>query len=357
MFRHGLASRTRGWRVVTVAGAVIAVLGTSMATAVAQPAAPASRIRTTSVVSLTRPASKLDRSGVKPAQASVSFVGSWPPGSAATTCHFVDLIGARGSGEPAGGQFHGLGAPVNKMISVVQSQLKNNGYSYSTFAVNYPALSVTVLKPNSAQIFAWETAMMNPAGAAQALVDYFNHQVKRYLGSISQGVSATVAKAKSLHRSCGTTLLVFAGYSQGAMVVHQALLKLLGSVTTCVKGALLLADGNRVSKTKAMEYGTSLARGEGIETWIKQTAKVGPTPHDIPRYVVGNTANICNKSDFVCDFNFFTGIHWSRGFKVHTSYAVEKNGRFTYQPVLSSAADAVGGNVVLDLIHHGQGCS
>jgi hypothetical protein len=243
------------------------------------------------------------------------------------------------------------------MISVVQDQLKNNGFSYSTFAVNYSALSVTVLKPTSGEIHAWEAAMLDPFGAATALVDYFNGQVKKYLGSISQGVSAAVAKAKSLHRSCGTTLLVFAGYSQGAMVVHQALLKLAGSVTTCVKGALLLADGNRVSKTKAMEYGTSLARGEGIETWIKQTAKVGPTSHDIPRYVVGNTANICNKSDFVCDFNFFTGIHWSRGFRVHTSYAVEKNGQFTYQPILSSAANAVGGNVVLDLIHHGQGCS
>jgi predicted esterase len=357
MFGHGLSSRRCGWRVVTVAGAIIAVLGTSMATAVAQPTAPASRIRTTSVVSLTSPTGKLDGSGVKPAQASVSLVGSWPSGSAVTTCHFVDLIGARGSGEPADGEFHGLGAPVNKMISVVQSQLKKNGFSYSTFAVNYPALSVTVLKPNSAQIFAWETAMMDPVGAANALRDYFNHQVKRYLASISQGVSATVAKAKSLHHSCPITLLVFAGYSQGAMVVHQALLKLSGSVTTCIKGALLLADGNRVSKTKAMEYGTSLARGEGIETWIKQTAKVGPTPHDIPGYVVGNSANICNQSDFVCDFNFFTGIHWTRGFKVHTSYAVEKNGKFTYQPILSRAANAVGGNVVLVLIHHGQGCS
>jgi hypothetical protein len=352
MFRPGLGGR----RVVIVAGAVITLLGTGTAAAAAQQAAPASSIRTGRAAGLASPPVRLEGPGVKPGQASVTRVGAWPSGPAAV-CHFVDLVGVRGSGEPAGGEFHGLGAPVNKMISVVQGQLKKYGYSYSTYAVNYPALSVDVLKPSKAQIAAWQTAMIDPMGAALALFEYYNHQVKKYLGSISAGVSATVAKAKSLHRACATTLLVFAGYSQGAMVVHQSLLKLSGSVTTCVKGALLLADGNRVANTKAMEYGTSLASAEGIQTWIKQRAMVGPQPRDIPSFVVGNTANICNRSDFVCDFNFFTGIHWSRGFKVHTSYAVSKNGKYTYEPVLSAAANAVGGNVAYILMDHGDNCS
>jgi len=140
-------------------------------------------------------------------------------------------------------------------------------------------------------------------------------------------------------------------------VIHQALLKLSGSVTGCVKGTLLLADGNRVKNTRAMEFGTSLAKAEGIQTWISLTAHVGPKPRGLPGWAVGNAANICNKGDFVCDFNFFTGIHWSHGFRVHTSYAVEKNGKYTYEKVLTRAADAVGKGLIYLLEHYSYTCS
>jgi hypothetical protein len=335
------------------AGTVIALAGAGTAAASARPGGHAAGARAGLVNAPASPGT----AGAGPVPASVSRIGSWPSASAAV-CHFVDIIGARGSGEPAGGKFGGLGPPVHKMISVIQGDLKKAGFSYSAFALNYPALSVDVLKPSSTEVAAWISAPIDPAGAIAALVVYYDHQVKKYLASIKAGVTAAVSKAKSLHHSCGATLLVMVGYSQGAMVVHQALVKLSGAVANCVKGAVLLADGNRVKNTRAMRYGTSLARGEGIQTWIKQTAKVGPTAHDVPRYAAGNTASICNKSDYVCDFNFFTGIHWKRGFTVHTSYAVKhNNGSYTYQPVLSRAASAVGGNVVHDLQGHLGSCS
>lgn len=122
-------------RIVFVVAASIALLGIFTGTAVAQPASPGPGIRTASGTG----------------SASVSQVGAWPPGTAAA-CHYVDIIGARGSGEPAGGEFHGLGAPVNKMISVVEAALKKYGYSYSTYAVNYPAASVTVLAPTKEEV-------------------------------------------------------------------------------------------------------------------------------------------------------------------------------------------------------------
>jgi len=350
VFRTEHKSSKRGWRVAVVAIAAAATLGIGTTTA------SAAGIRAESPV---RPASSPPPS---PPGASVSKVGGWPSATAATCKYDVDIIGARGSGEPAGGEFHGLGAPVSKMISVVEGYLKKDNYSYATYAVNYPAASVSVLEPTAGQIAEFIAGAMDPLplpeAVINALVDYYDHQVKKYLASISAGVSAAVSEAEKLHRACSAALIVFAGYSQGAMVVHQAMLKLSGTITTCVKGALLLADGNRVSNTKAQEFGTSLAKGEGIQTWITHTAHVGPAAHDIPSWAVNNAAiaNICNKSDFVCDFNFFTGIHWSRGFKVHTSYAVEKNGKYTYEPVLTTAADFVGSDLINILMGRGNNC-
>jgi hypothetical protein len=109
-----------------------------------------------------------------------------------------------------------------------------------------------------------------------------------------------------------------------------------------------------------MNFGTSLHRGEGIETWLKQTFNFGAKPHDIPTFGFGDaaTASICNKSDFVCDFNFFTAIHWARGFRVHTSYAVRQpDGRYTYQKVLTRASDAVGKGLIYLLTHYSYTCS
>jgi predicted esterase len=335
VLRAGHKGRGNGWRVAVIAVAVVAMLGIGAAGA-----------------------SAAGRPGTG---ATVSKVGEWPSTPAAT-CKDVDIIGARGSGEPAGGEFHGLGAPVNKMISVVQGQLKKFGYSYATFAVNYPAASVDVLKPTAGQIAEFIVGAMDPLDPGQmvinAVVDWYNHQVKKYLASIAAGVSATVKEANKLHSACSSTLIAFVGYSQGAMVVHQAMQKLSGTITTCVKGALVLADGNRVPNTKAQQFGTSLATGEGIQTWITHTAHVGPKAHDFPSWAVNNAslASICNKSDFVCDFNFFTGIHWSRGFTVHTSYAVEKNGKWTYEPVLTTAANFVGEDLVNILMGRGNTC-
>jgi predicted esterase len=344
VFRAEHEGGPRGWRIAIVAVTVAATLGigTTVASAAGMragsPATPAS-------------------STPSPLGASVSKVGEWPSGPSAA-CEVVDFIGARGSGEPAGGQFHGLGAAVSKMISVVQGHLKKDHFSFATFAVNYPAASVDVLKPTAGEISEFAIGAMtglSPAVIA-AIKEYYDNQVKTYLASISAGVSAAVKKANSLHKACPSTLIVLAGYSQGAMVVHQAMGKLSGTITTCVKGALLLADGNRVPNTKAERLGTSLAKAEGIQTWITHTAHVGPTAHDVPKWSVDDstTVNICNQSDFVCDFNFFTGVHWSRGFKVHTSYAVEKNGKFTYDPNLTKGANTVGSNVI-NLLTTGRG--
>ena len=263
--------------------------------------------------------------------------------SATVTCENVFFVGARGSGETTG-----LGQEVTEMVSLAQGHI--SGYTSAADAVNYPAVSADVLAPTAAEVSAWEDAAGNPIGAALALYDYYENNVGTFLASISAGVTATVNLVNSLHQSCPSSDIVLAGYSQGAMVIHQALLQLSGSVTTDIKGVLLLADGNRVPNTKAHEFGTSLAQAEGIETWINSTTGLGTTYPDIPSYALANTANICNAGDIVCDFNFAHAINYSNGIKVHESYAIKNsNGTWTYDPALISGANWVGTNLASTL--------
>jgi hypothetical protein len=64
-----------------------------------------------------------------------------------------------------------------------------------------------------------------------------------------------------VHQQCPQALLILAGYSQGAMVMHQAELRLAAAhddgVLGQIAGTLLLGDGDRVSHTAADEFGTS----------------------------------------------------------------------------------------------------
>jgi hypothetical protein len=254
------------------------------------------------------------------------------PGTA-TSCPRVYLIGARGSGETAGGPFHGLGAAVNKILSVAAGVFKKHKKSYQTYAVNYPSLSVSVLAPTD-----WTKGPKY----------YFDHNIKRYVASITTGVSVLIKLADALHKRCSSALMMVAGYSQGAMVVHDAVNNLNGSVLSCVDGVVELGDGNRVPHTRAKEFGTSPAKGEGIANWIASVLgiKIGP---DVNRWPA--TANVCNDYDFVCDSSLADIVNYKYSFGVHTSYAKKnKNGTYSYEPVLTTAATWDAGKVYGQII-------
>jgi hypothetical protein len=178
-------------------------------------------------------------------------------------------------------------------------------------------------------------------------------QAHKYAESIHQGIINALSMAKRLHSRRKFSLLVLAGYSQGAMVMHEAELGLSSGVTNCLGGTLLLGDGDRVSHTKAKEFGTSLAQAEGIQVYIGKFRGFKNGIHDVA--VPSTTANICNKLDMVCDFNLHTLINYKTAIKVHTAYAQrQKNGSYKYEPVLMSAASWLA-KIVVKAILHGQG--
>jgi hypothetical protein len=335
----------RGVQAAAVATAVGALLCLGMTAASAQPASAAQLPRSHPIADR---APGLARSSASSSRVYFSLAGSWPPHLGAS-CPDVEFLGARGSGQPSGGQFKGLGPEISYMFSVVQSDVRHDGYSYRTWALNYPAVSVDVLKPSAVELMT----------GAMGLLYWYNHNYKKFQASISEGVGEMVAQMSTLHSACPHAFITVGGYSQGAMVVHQALLRVKSkSVQKCQNGTILLADGNRVPNTIVAQFGSSPRDGEGIATWAKYTIHVGATPRDIPKWANQSAANICNKYDIVCDTSLSNLEHFSRGARVHTSYAVrDANGKYSYEKVLTQAASGVGGDLQRLLLDTGGFCA
>ncbi len=256
----------------------------------------------------------------------------------------MEFFGARGSGEKSIAPFRGVGPEVNKMFSVIQGMLHAKGITYGTEEVMpYPADSVTELYPSAFEVMLF---LMDPQAGAKY---YYDHNLKKYLASVGEGVSNAVNALTDYHAACPATVFVMGGYSQGAMVIHEAENKLSASLRSTIAGTLLLGDGNRVVNTKATEFGTSPGDGQGISTYLRKYIKsLGPI-RDVP--LPRTTANICNNHDAVCDFNSYVIEHFPTAGKVHTSYSkCDKNNHCTYQKVLTTAATWVGNAVIKRLI-------
>src|SRR5215472_4469868 len=243
-----------------------------------------------------------------------------PRERAALTCQDVYFMGARGSaellqpGKPGDPKLHGLGPEVHSMAVRVQAVLKAYGVkNFETLSIGYPADDPAKdLTPTKEELDDFTHGRI-----AAGLLAYYKSSVQRYLGSISEGVTSALSEVVYVHRECPHALLVLAGYSQGAMVMHQVELRLKATHDTAVlrqiTGTLLLGDGDRVSHTAAREFGTSTDRSQGIRTYLRHNSG-----KDIPDPAA--TANICDSGDIVCDFGIKTAIEWSKGIAIHTSY-------------------------------------
>jgi Cutinase len=256
--------------------------------------------------------------------------------TAAVACADVFFLGARGSGELPTKPFHGLGPEVDAMASAVQNVLKADGVtaqgSFRTLNVGYPADSASDLAPTRDELALFAASLA--AGGQH----YYTHNVEKFLSSISEGISDTISEAKYVHQQCPHALLILAGYSQGAMVMHQVELQLQAAgdngLLGQIAGTLLLGDGDRVPNTQAREFGTSSAKSEGVRTWVHSLIGIGGQDVADP----ATTANICNAGDIVCATSLRVLKNASAGIAVHTSYVHGTH----VDPALTSAADWVG---------------
>jgi hypothetical protein len=120
------------------------------------------------------------------------------------------------------------------------------------------------------------------------------------------GVSPTIREIGIVIGNCRRTRFVLAGYSQGAMVIHQAESRLdarLGDQgSKSIIGTLLLGDGDRRAYSKAKRFGSAAGSGEGIRVYLtardrrtrrpQPTLIAGPRLIGCPALVAGASASL-----------------------------------------------------------------
>jgi hypothetical protein len=243
----------------------------------------------------------------------------------------------RGSGQPfdTGGPFKGYGAQVLKTITIMEGYLRKKHVGFAAEPVKYPAISTNVLNPGK------NSDLTSMAG----LATYLKKHVDPFLESINAGVNVTVNYALWAQQTCHNSKIIMVGYSQGAIVVHRAELLLKSkhkAAYNLIIGTVLIGDGARVPNTKSKEFGTSPAKGEGIEDWIFSVLHLGLPFPDMPK--PGSTANICNKNDLVCDTSLNAIKNFKASSKVHTTSYANCNSRnqCTYGKALINGANWAG---------------
>lgn len=228
------------------------------------------------------------------------------------------FIGARGSGERLSKANHGLGWPVYEMATQLGKAVSRYGEHMGMLGVVYSADSVGELIPSVPEAAAYAAA--TPGGA---LALYYARHMKPYTASVNEGVKLTIEAVHAVLSRCPETELVLAGYSQGAMAVHQAERKLEHNgdeeALDAIGGTLLLGDGDRTPLTDAKLIGGASRLTTGIRVALHGIAR----PQDVEE--PETTVEICAVNDIVCDFSPSSIVHGllgaiKLGTEVHTNY-------------------------------------
>jgi hypothetical protein len=279
-----------------------------------------------------------------------------PAGAGAAGCPDVMFLGARGSGEPATKvvkgkripYYEGVGWPLDEMAGRLGKAVAAYKETFDTVPIDYTAASVDVLVPSKAEIATMAAAGVGgvitgiaspPIGAGEVAAGlsgvaffYYLRHLKPYTASIDDGVAATIKTVDRWASACPETELVLAGYSQGAMAVHQAELKLDDDALDAIGGTLLLGDGDRVPHTKAELIGGASRSGQGVRIALKGLKK----PKDVAE--PETTVEICVPEDIVCDFV----LHKDAGALPWYKNAAHNHTHYQYYPqehVLDQAVD------------------
>lgn len=273
-----------------------------------------------------------------------------PPASpdplAAGPCPDVFFVGAAGSGQLKQTtqeqrdlikRFHGLGPEVYTMFVELQKRLARSNLQARRIAISYEASGVEEMLPTKGIV----AGLASPATVGIALAAW-QRRIAGYEASIDQGVENTLGVLRTLDSGrCGDAKVILGGYSQGAMVMHQAELRLAdgdeSAILDGIVGTLLLADGDRARSSAAASFGGSDSAAIGIR----------PTAHftngrDVP--LPATTANICVPDDIVCDF---APTNLIRGGRLHTSYVDYNKEKVTrVDPSIEDGVAWVANNII-----------
>ena len=256
---------------------------------------------------------------------------SYPLQSGSTSCPSVWFVGAQGSGQTYVSSQHGMGPEVSYMGSVVEDTLQKYGVSFGWQPINnYTAASVSVLYPSSLEVDALEVSAeglsigqpLAASLASPAIANYIARHVRPYEQSIQSGIVGAEQAVNTIVAKCPNSQIVMAGYSQGAIAIHDAeysLSRTSPSEYTHVAATLLLGDGDRVPSTRAMLFGSAPRSSSGIRVYLHLV-----TPHDVAS--PSTTAEIANAGDVVADFSLRKDDSrgkWQTSISTHEAYVTD----------------------------------
>jgi cutinase len=226
---------------------------------------------------------------------------------------------------------------IARMADTIEGAALAFPESFERRAVRYTAAGVETLGPSKAELVAMAATgalgIGNPAagvgGLFGAAAIYYSRHLKPYMASIEDGVKKTIALLHSELSRCPETEFVLGGYSQGAIAIHQAELRMErdGDIETldAIAGTLLLGNGDRVAGSKAKQVGGAPRGARGVRVVLHAVkARDVAEPE--------TTIEICVQGDIVCDFELEVGLgafsKYGGAIRTHTSYEEPRQRRY-----------------------------
>jgi hypothetical protein len=204
--------------------------------------------------------------------------------ASAATCTPILFIGVRGSGEPAG-----LGTTIQDTYN---NFVASETQSTSLYVLPYAASPVPVINRGASV-----SAFINSVNAGKVmLVNYLNTQVAQ----------------------CPTQKIVVAGYSQGGLVVVEAMRTLSVATMNHVAGIALLGEP-AFDPQFAGNVGTYSKNDSGI---VSTFTSIYKSQSYLPATVSGKSKSYCLAYDPVCNYSIvsLTNCLWSGANCTHNLY-------------------------------------
>lgn len=214
-------------------------------------------------------------------------------------CPNVTVVGARGSSEersPNGADdYRGFGPRAVHVLEEIVATFEPVGIRVGAVSIDYPAV-----------------------GVGESLLSLITLSERGFGSSIDLGVTRLIDTVDLVRRACPSTVIVLAGYSQGAEVIRRALASGIPQGDD-VAGVVLISDPMFVTgdaDAGVHLHGTFQEDHEGIRTVV---ATVAPSPWVAPR-----TFSICDQGDIVCQWSrngLPVGLlSWQTGVDIHLGY-------------------------------------
>ncbi|MFZ4434394.1 MAG: cutinase family protein [Microthrixaceae bacterium] len=216
-------------------------------------------------------------------------------------CRPVFFLGARGSGQDYLDSL-GYGAQVKYVLDRT-AQLVGRENITAQSLLDYEAPPVPI------------AAFLGVAvGGVPTVVSM--RDINAFIREIEEGAAAAVRLLRDQEARCGSQRIVLAGYSQGAMVMHRAVLDLVSagdqSIVDRIDAMFLIADGDRRSSDEAFQWGGATAKpGIGVDapSAVSKTRKA-----KFPAALKQRVHSICIRGDVVCN----TREAGTDGARIHT---------------------------------------